>query len=207
MPKTPRTPVISGLHSRGYLPHLKVEGSSYFVTFRLTDSLPRALLDQLRELKADHALQRESSSLPSRLAERLDAWDELIEQHLDQSSGACWLRDSRVADLVAAALRHFHGVRYQLNHWVIMPNHVHAVLHPLPPFALERILHGWKSFTAHRANQLLGRRGAFWQRESYDHWIRDDLEFERFARYTEDNPVKARLCARPADWRWSSAAK
>jgi hypothetical protein len=69
-------------------------------------------------------------------------------------------------------------------------------------------LHSWKSYTGHRANALLGRVGRpFWQAESFDHWIRDDAERVRLVRYVEDNPVKARLCARPEDWPWSSARK
>ena len=34
-------PLRSGIHDRGYLPHVKREGASYFVTFRLADSLPK----------------------------------------------------------------------------------------------------------------------------------------------------------------------
>src|SRR5438477_6794683 len=37
-------PQHSGVHSRGYLPHVKREGAEYFVTFRLADSLPKEVL-------------------------------------------------------------------------------------------------------------------------------------------------------------------
>ena len=37
-------PLRSGIHTRGYLPHVKREGASYFVTFRLADSLPKEVL-------------------------------------------------------------------------------------------------------------------------------------------------------------------
>ena len=37
-------PLRSGIHSRGYLPHVKREGAEYFVTFRLADSLPKEVL-------------------------------------------------------------------------------------------------------------------------------------------------------------------
>src|SRR5947207_9928680 len=42
----------SGIHSRGYLPHVKREGASYFVTFRLADSLPQEVL---MKFQAEHA--------------------------------------------------------------------------------------------------------------------------------------------------------
>jgi hypothetical protein len=45
----------------------------------------------------------------------------------------------------------------------------------------------------------------FWQPESYDHWIRNDEERARIAAYIRRNPVSARLCKEPEEWRWSSA--
>lgn len=70
---------------------------------------------------------------------------------------------------------------------------------------LSRILHSLKSYTANRANEILGRTGRFWQAESYDHWIRDVGELERVVDYVVRNPVEADLCARPQDWTYSSA--
>jgi REP element-mobilizing transposase RayT len=194
-------PVHSGFHTRGYLPHLKVGGATYFVTFRLADSLPREILDRLDAWRADQ-LRRATGGEAVALDEQMSAW---IDEQLDRGSGACWLRDERVAALVADALRHFDGERYRLPAGVVMPNHVHALVQPLPGFALEGILHSWKSFTAHAANKLLGRDGEFWQRESYDHWVRDEAEAAHYRRYIEDNPVAARLCARADEWKWSSA--
>ena len=52
---------------------------------------------------------------------------------------------------------------------------------------------------------MLRRTGAFWQSESYDHWVRDDDELLRIIDYIENNPVKAGLAALPEDYRWSSA--
>jgi REP element-mobilizing transposase RayT len=79
-----------------------------------------------------------------------------------------------------------------------MPNHVHVVLRVLPGNKLADVVHSWKSFTAKQANELLGRRGSFWQREYYDHLIRDEQELERAMRYVSENPAKAGL----RDWKW-----
>jgi putative DNA methylase len=65
-------------------------------------------------------------------------------------------------------------------------------------------MHSLKSYTAHEANRMLNRSGAFWQTESYDHWVRDDDELERIALYILENPVKAGLVDRPEAWKWSS---
>ena len=44
-----------------------------------------------------------------------------------------------------------------------------------------------------RVHKVLNRRGTLWQNESYDHLIRDDLEFVRAVEYLVNNPVTAGL--------------
>ncbi|HLF19354.1 MAG TPA: hypothetical protein VI704_01060, partial [Bacteroidota bacterium] len=68
---------------------------------------------------------------------------------------------------------------------------------------VTNILENLKWYTALKANRALGRRGAFWQHESYDHVIRDDDELETFIRYVIENPVKARLAKHWRDWKWT----
>jgi putative transposase len=196
----------TGIHSRGYLPHVKREGASYFVTFRLTDSLPKEVLLHFEQEHAE-ALHRLTAKATTEQAEEVHR--ELrrkIERHLDQGAGECHLRRPEIADMVADALRHFHGHQYLLDDWVVMPNHVHILLWPMPNFTPSEILKSRKRHTARQANLILGRTGeTFWQRESYDHWIRNDEEKARIRRYIRMNPVKAGLCKVPEDWKWSSA--
>ncbi len=92
----------------------------------------------------------------------------------------------------------FNNQRYNQISWCVMPNHVHAVFQPLSSCKLAEIVHSWKSFAATKANQLLGRTGAFWYREYYDHLIRDDRQYGRIVRYVMQNPIKAGL----KDWPW-----
>jgi REP element-mobilizing transposase RayT len=197
--------LVTGSHSRGYLPHVKTEGGTYFVTFRLADSLPREVLAALHA-KSSAALKKAADdSAAKRAADR--EYFRAFEKELDSARGQCWLRRAEIAGLVAGALRHFDHARYRLGAWAVMPNHVHAVLTPLPGATLSAILHSWKSFTAKAANALLPEKAAreFWQRESYDHWCRDEEEVARCVRYVEANPVKAKLCGAAEQWRWSSA--
>lgn len=85
-----------------------------------------------------------------------------------------------------------------------MPNHVHLLV--TPRVSLPKLTQRLKGFTARQANRILNRTGeAFWQGESYDHWVRDREEGGRIAAYIEGNPVRAGLAARPEDYRWSSA--
>jgi REP element-mobilizing transposase RayT len=87
-----------------------------------------------------------------------------------------------------------------------MPNHVHVLFWPMPNYVVGEIVKSWKQFTSLRAKPMLDLpEGRFWQPEPFDHWVRNDEERARIARYIRSNPVTARLCARPEDWRWSSA--
>ncbi|HZQ52210.1 MAG TPA: transposase [Bryobacteraceae bacterium] len=95
---------------------------------------------------------------------------------------------------------------YKLRAFVVMANHVHVLLYPHKEasYGLQWI----KGVTAREANQLLARTGkAFWQRESYDHWVRDSEQLERIVAYIERNPVKAGLSACVDQYPWSSAWK
>jgi putative transposase len=130
----------------------------------------------------------------------------LIDRQLDAArSGPMFLRQDAIASLVAGSL--YRGVElghYELASWVIMANHVHALL--LLKVPVGQLMKSIKGFTAREANRALGRTGiAFWQKESYDHWVRDAAEWHRIACYIENNPVKAGLVSLPEDYRWSSA--
>jgi REP element-mobilizing transposase RayT len=129
------------------------------------------------------------------------------DRALAQSHEHLWLNDTRVARHVAEAIRNGESEKrfYELQAWVIMPNHVHVLL--LPRVAPARITHWLKGKTAMEANLLLGRTGAFWQHESYDHWVRNEREFNRIVAYIEENPVSAGLAAAVEDWPWSSATR
>jgi REP element-mobilizing transposase RayT len=204
-------PLRSGIHTRGYLPHVKREGASYFVTFRLADSLPKEMLLKFESEKAERLRRLEEfgkggEALNDSKEEIARDFRRQVERYLDRGAGACHLRRAEIADLVAATLPHFHSIRYILQDWVVMPNHVHAIVWPMPNYLLGDILKSWKQFTSRRAKKLVGMgEESFWQLESYDHWIRSDEEKARIARYIRNNPVTVGLCACQEDWRWSSA--
>ena len=121
-----------------------------------------------------------------------------IEEYFDRGAGSCSLRDPRIGELMANALRFWDGKRYRLVAWCVMPNHVHVVCRLLPGQELSVVLRSWKSYTARRSNEILGRCGVFWQRQYYDRLIRNGDEFERAVRYVVGNPERAGL----KDWKW-----
>ncbi len=203
-----RRHLISGFHFRGVLPHLKREGSTYFVTFRQAGTLPKEVLLRFKREREAIIQQAAAAKRPLTWQEQkeLFCWySNRVDEYLDAGHGICYLRDPKFASLVAEALRFFMDQRYELRAWVVMPNHVHVVVWPLPGHALSDILHGWKSFTSHQINRLLPKKVVpFWQGESYEHFIRDDDDLHRCCHYTLMNPVNAGFCARPEDWKWSS---
>lgn len=184
-----------GWYSRGYLPRFDPgPARTQFVTFRLADSLPQNVLGRIRreiEIRKPENISRETFIL--------------AERYMDKGYGECFLKRREIATMVKVALLKYHETRYRLDAWVIMPNHVHLLLRTLEGYALEKILHSIKSFTASEANKLLDRKGAFWMRESFDRYIRDQEHYGRVFRYIENNPVKARLCDLPEEWEFSSA--
>ena len=204
-----KNPLIAGFHSRDHLPHLKKEGASYFVTFRLAGSLPKEVL--LRFKAEREAILADAMAARRPLTwheqEELFRWHSVrVDKYLDAGSGDCRLKQTGCAEIVAAAIQHHAGERFALHAWVVMPNHVHAVLRPMSDWTLSEILKSWKGFTAREINRKLKLTGkTLWQTESYDHLIRDEEDLQRSCAYTVNNPVVARLCKRPEDWKWSSA--
>jgi REP element-mobilizing transposase RayT len=185
-----------GWYSRDYLPHFDRPGLVQGVTMRLHDSMPQSLLDRwAEELQHLPPNQREAEHY-----KRLAAY-------LDSGRGACWLRDARLAGILENTLLHFDDERYRLLAWVIMPNHTHLLVETLPEWPVEKLVQSWKSWSAKRSNEVLGRSGPFWFRDYHDRYIRDGDHFASAKRYIEENPVKAHLCPTPTDWRWSSAWK
>ncbi len=185
-----------------HLPHWRIPEATYAVTFRLNDSIPKSALEaytQRKEILLSKLQQHKStassrSHLPELLTIRSEInslYQELIDTSETVSYGECHLAKDEIANLVENALKHFDGSRYELIAWSVMPNHVHAIIKPLGDELLENILYSWKSFTAKEANKLLGRDGAFWQPEYYDHIIRDGVDFRYQVKYVLNNPFLA----------------
>jgi REP element-mobilizing transposase RayT len=186
------------IRTSGDLPHWEQGNVWYFVTFRLADSLPLSVVQKLKEererWKQSHDLENLS---PIEVAEYRRLFSERYEKLLNSGSGSCVLRDSQNAQIVEDALQHFEGNRYDLDEFVIMPNHVHVLVKPRMGHRLLDILHSWKSFTANQINRRLGKTGQLWQHESYDHIVRHVRAMEAIRRYIRENPTVARVsCAR-----------
>jgi len=165
------------------LPHIFDEGSNLFVTWHLAGSLPRERYPPAGKMNSGAAF----------------VW---MDRYLDTSrEGPQWLGREEIAKIVEEVL---HRQECDLHAYVIMPNHVHALL--TPKISPSKLMQSIKGSSAREANKMLGVTGRpFWQHESYDHLVRTAEEFGKIRRYIENNPVKAGLAATPEAYRWSSA--
>lgn len=87
---TERDGLVSGLHSRGALPHVKREGASYFVTFRLADTLPADVLRQLKEERQKILHRTEADNRPlswNEQKELFNWYSERVDAFLDSGRG------------------------------------------------------------------------------------------------------------------------
>ena len=183
----PQDPI--GLVRGGNLPHWRQDGVVYFVTWRTADSMPEERVKQWFRERDDWLAEH---SEPHGSAERAD-YDRLFparwEEWLDQCHGACVLAEPRLRMIVADALRRFDGVQYRLHQFATMPNHVHVLVSPFGARTLSGIAQAWKSVTAHAINKALNRKGGFWQKESFDHIVRNAGEMERIRAYVRGQTV------------------
>jgi leucyl-tRNA synthetase len=179
-------------HERN-LPHWQQGAKYYFVTWRLADSLPAELIrDWQLEAQAWRAARKQPLG-EADLAEYHRLFSDRIETDLDAGRGDCILREPALASTVAEALRHFDGERYDVVSFVIMPNHVHVLFRMGEDEDLAKVVHSWKSFTAHEINKARGTNGPVWQDEYFDRIVRDESHLHRLVEYIERNPEKAGL--------------
>ena len=200
-----------------HLPHWRQEGATYFVTYRLADSLPQARLQELRALKREWEHKYPMPRSQEQIEELSRETVRRAERWLDQGMGSCRLGDGRASQFVVDSMRHFDDERYEIGCYVTMPTHVHVVLRPFggPNASLEDVLQSWKSYTARRINKLFGHEGQLWQDESFDRIVRDGEHLWKCIQYIGRNPQMAelgegqyRLWIRPAwielGWQFSS---
>ncbi|MCX6899278.1 MAG: transposase [Verrucomicrobia bacterium] len=175
------------------LPHWQQDGVTYFVTFRLADSIPA---DKLARWKSEREVWMRLHPPPwTAQVERdyLERFAHTTECWLDKGYGACLLRAGEPQRIVANALAHFEGQRHHSHAWVAMPNHIHALFSLIEGCQLETLIQSWKGFTAHEINRVTGRAGTLWERDYFDRLVRDSKHFWNCVRYIRRNPLKAKL--------------
>jgi REP-associated tyrosine transposase len=119
-----------------------------------------------------------------------------------------WVLPEAARTLVLDACLAQHANTCELHAAVVMPDHVHLVLTPLrdtdtSSFSLAEIMKRIKGRSARDVNRLIGRSGAVWQLESFDHVPRRNERLAEQIDYVLMNPVRARLSDSPSAYPWS----
>ena len=181
------------------------------ITFRLYDSVPKEVVERWKEmlsllgsrrLEVCEPPRRHSFSTYKTEADRLLA---LLDKYEDAGYGSCVLKNDNVAKIVHDAIFFYHGKKYNVISWCIMPNHVHVLIEVMKNISLSSILHSWRSFSSNEINKVLNRSGRLWMPEYFDRFIRDNDHFNNVVDYIHNNPVKAGLVKEATDYKWSSA--
>jgi REP element-mobilizing transposase RayT len=152
---------------------------TYFVTFRLADSLPATLHHRLNRVRQ---LNRANSF----------AW---ADRHLDAGRGSCLLATRTCAELVAATMTQADGLTYSLGTFVIMPNHAHVLIRPWAGEDVESVLHRWKASATYHLRRAGVAVDRVWQDSSLTRIVRNEAELHQWHAYILANPRTAKLRA------------
>jgi len=187
-------------YSRGYLPHFDDSNRIQSITFHLHDAVP---VQVIVNWKTELQIREDRDPYDAKLMELRRR----IVEYADRGYGECWLRNEEAARIMENALLHFDGQRYRLIAWCVMPNHVHVLMEQMPGYAIRKVVHSWKSYTANMINKVIGRSREFWERDYHDRFIRNEQHFHNVKSSIEQNPVKAGMVREAEHWLFSNAGR
>lgn len=185
-----------------HLPHWRQEGATYFVTFRLADSLAQPQREFLCRLRSEWEHGHPEPRSDDDWTSFARAYTNHVERWLDEGYGACHFRDPKWTDDLRDRLHHRDGEHYELTCWAIMPNHCHLVIRPFSGHRLETIVGAVKGVSSRNLNASLGTAGQLWEEECYDRIVRDEEHLWRVVQYIGRNPMKAGLAHEADSRRW-----
>lgn len=206
-------PVRTTAIYRKNLPHWEMENGLYFTTISLHGAIPASAAAEIHEMS--RRLEKEAR-LPAYERSRIVFRE--MERWLDRNYGHRWLEIPAVATTMMEIIEHNQALQiWDMHEYVLMPTHAHFLFQFLPDAEqfrspegriLDGFLPQYKKYSGRRANAILDRIGErFWQREWFDHWIRNEAEAQRTVQYIRNNPVKAGLVRDYLDWPYGSWAK
>jgi putative transposase len=179
--------------TQNHLPHWQQEGSTYFVTWRLKDSIPRDMLERLISERTEWEHLHPKPWTDEEETEFHNTFSKEADRLMDMGFGECVLRNSDCRDALAKSLSLFDSERFLMHSWVAMPNHVHVLFSLVEGGSLEKVIGGWKGYSARDINIAMGNEGSLWQKDYFDRIIRDWEHMFRVAKYIRRNPEKAKL--------------
>lgn len=186
---------------RRNLPHWRVMGRPYFVTIRLKNSIPPAILEEMSLQYEKLAIKQQGDEDVFQVFEKQFMKMEMI---LDSAEDNLFLNNKDVSKMVIESIEFMEEKSgWRIPASVVMPNHVHLfMVEKMEKKSLDKCLAGFKAHTAREANKILGREGAFWCPEYFDHWCRTPQKEESVKDYIKNNPIKAGFVKKYEDWPW-----
>lgn len=181
---------------RRRLPHLYYNEGVYFVTYRVKNSIAK---NYIRELWEDYRLALKDSSLTGYQQKKFfDKYEKALNENIPHCD---YLIRPEINKIVKYTIHFPEGKEYNLLAYCIMPNHVHLVFQLLKGNrGISKIMQSIKRISGRDINRVLGEKGHFWQKESYDRLVRDDKELYFTLEYVLNNPVEAGLAAAQEEW-------
>ena len=177
------------------IPHWDQADCVQFITFRLADSLPQSKLQEYRLTKSQW-LESHPKPWDTQTQKEYDkTFTAVMDKWIDAGYGECILKDKRVRDILTDVIMHYDGDQYVIHAYVIMPNHVHVLMTPTDGNTVKEIVGDWKKFSSRGINKMLNRQGRLWERESFDHLVRDAAGYTNTLSYIEGNPENL-----PQEW-------
>ena len=141
---------------------------------------------------------------PSKLHHAVPDWVEPgalfhIRVALDRETQQQQLTESALAQRLLDSA-HFYESRqcWHITLFLLMPDHLHALLSFARGQSMSHVIGNWKHFHARK-------HGIVWQEGYFDHRLRNDERGEQLSakiNYIRQNPVVAGLCVNGSDWPW-----
>ena len=176
---------------RRNLPHLYFDEGIYFITYRLANSYPYSRIAKKQRLNKEVKSSNGFKKHFIRYDLQLDRNNTYVN----------YLLVPEIANICKYTIHYYNNIQYKLICYCIMPNHIHLVFELLSGNkGISKIMQSIKRISARKSNIILNKKGKFWQDESYDRWVRDDIELYFIIRYVLQNPVSARLVNNWYEW-------
>lgn len=190
------------------LPHFDHEGATFFVTYRLENSIPADIARKYKIERANEVAIVKKSQTDDKKQQLMNIERKYFlkfEALLDHPTfGDRYLDEQEYATIIKDIIHEYDGKYYQLDAYCVMPNHVHLLIDtsiqidvdgslPAKYQYLKDIMRRIKSKSAVFINRLRRTQGQLWEEESYDRYIRNTLHHQSVVNYIVQNPIKAGL--------------
>jgi REP element-mobilizing transposase RayT len=180
---------------RRNLPHLHFNEGVYFITSRLYDP------DLFHSTHSVNSVNKINNLLSEDFQSHFIKYDDLMHS---AETDIHYLKKPSIANILKDEFHRLDSVEYDLIAYTILSNHFHLSFElNKENSGISKIMKSIKGRSALLINRHLNRRGKFWQDESYDRWVRDEVELYFVIKYILENPVKAGLVNYWHEWQFS----